>query len=84
MQNQPIVPTERENGNEGIISRFYNQPSDDQLNEASIPNELQPETDVLYECNFCNASFSKVHNLREHEKKRIFLLLFFAGCASKI
>ena len=85
-QNQPVIPVERGRTNlENIVSRLYNQPVDDQSVSANVADETHTEGDVLYDCNFCNASFARVSNLREHQKKKAFIhILFLLALSSKL
>ena len=77
---EPDGVLEREqNKSEGLIIRrgLYNQPADDQIEGANENDELHPSPAVLYECNFCNATFLKRHNLSMHEKQVHFFISFF-------
>ena len=77
-QNQPAIPTERRSENRGkLLTRLYNQPVDDQVDNAIASVEMQTEGNVLYDCNFCNASFARVHNLKEHQNRKHLFISFF-------
>lgn len=62
-----------------LINRegLYNQPLDDQREGANEIVNLESNSPVLYECSFCAATFSKKHNLVEHEKRIHFFISFF-------
>ena len=77
-QNQPAIPTERRSEDRGkLLTRLYNQPVDDQVDNAIASDQLRTDGNVLYDCNFCNASFARVHNLKEHQNRKHLFISFF-------
>lgn len=79
--NQPTSVVERSDEDVGLLGRYFRQPNTYDKNDVQ-PLSNPSKQQLLYECRFCERSFSKLFYLLKHEKTHTYHNFYCWFCGS--